>query len=106
MSKECANCGNERIMLCPFCEHDFSEASKQKDAELLALRETVRVLGEECKYSREHLVSAPHPDTDAPPTCPYFELNTLATQADDCNIADARAATNANPIAFAAVEKP
>lgn len=34
MGKECANCGNERIMLCPFCEHDFSENSRAKDAAL------------------------------------------------------------------------
>lgn len=27
MSKECANCGNERIMLCPFCEHDYTDQS-------------------------------------------------------------------------------
>lgn len=44
MGKECADCGNERIMLCPFCEHDFSEQSKKNDAELHQLRREVERL--------------------------------------------------------------
>jgi len=84
MSKECADCGNERIMLCPFCEHDFSEASKQKDAELTALREAVRVLGREVAFLRQ---------------------SNLLAGYESRGTKQHREATNANPIAFAAVEK-
>ncbi len=55
MSKECADCGNERIMLCPFCEHDFSESSKDKDAELTQLREAVRVLEQNAETVRQQV---------------------------------------------------
>jgi len=87
MSKECADCGNERIMLCPFCEHDFSEASKQKDAELTALREAVRVLGEECWMWRL--------------TNDFVDRDTHGRYGPQ---KQAMAKTNANPIALAAVE--
>ena len=84
MSKECADCGNERIMLCPFCEHDFSEASKQKDAELATLREAVEVLGRECKAWQD-----------------WYRTPANASYALRDAAIDAR---NANPTARAAVE--
>lgn len=52
---ECANCGNERIMLCPFCEHDFSELSKNNEAELRQLRREVALLREVEGAVRAHV---------------------------------------------------
>ena len=47
MSKECPDCGNERVMVCPNCEHDFSESSKAKDARIAALEAENKRLAEE-----------------------------------------------------------
>ena len=54
----CANCGNERIMLCPFCEHDFSERSKNNEAELRQLRREVALLREVAEAAKK--VAASH----------------------------------------------
>ena len=92
MSKECANCGNERIMLCSFCDHDFSDTSRAKDAELATLREAVEVLGREVgewRWMDEHWETAP--------TQKYLERQRALLSA--CH------KTDANPTARAAVEK-
>lgn len=73
------------------------------NARIAELEEAGRVLAEEVAESRVHLVRATHPDTEAPPNCPYFELNTHARQYDDCNMADARRDVNTNPTAAAMV---
>lgn len=63
------------------------------EADLLALRETVRVLGEECKATRLERER-------------FFDKSSHAAWAESVRLAgDAIMATNANPIAFAAVEK-
>lgn len=91
MSKECANCGNERIMLCPFCEHDFSERSRQRDAEIAALREAVQALGAVARLAKAywpvHL-------------CENHKVCEL------CKMDRALAAVLANPIARAAITTP
>lgn len=113
MSTECTNCGNERIMLCPFCEHDFSESSKQKDAELTRLRTalaeseamrgrqmktidemrgTIRVLGKECRATRLERER-------------FFDKSSHAEWAESVRLAgEAIMSTNADPAARAAVE--
>lgn len=56
------------------------------------LHQVVRLLREEVKYSRVHLIREEHPDGGT--VAPFYSLNTHGTQADDCNYADARAAVD------------
>jgi len=76
----------------PAAQAELKAANDNAEFIVAHLHQVVRLLREEVKYSRVHLIREEHPDGGT--VAPFYSLNTHGTQADDCNYADARAAVD------------